>query len=420
MLCAVIAPELVIIWAMRQWCFARRVAKRYRVRNWSMTHGFFIQMGGFMLCWDGKEVSPLTLEEMELLYSRGTIDFPDITQRQIEDKSKGDGLSKSLVVLQTLWFVVQCVARAISGMVITELELVTLGFAVLNGVLYFLWWNKPLNVQCPVPVHRKAPPPSYILRGQVVDHHEASKFVEMVEVENVSRVPGKSRFSTDFARTPEETRRDAMLSQPSNDTLAGSIHVQDHWPPPQGSAGQMSSLSRAIKRAAGAVRFVVFSAFVRPMSDMIGSGEATSVKPEAKRVPTFHAREVTPTESFAMGFTSSTLATIFGGIHCIAWSFSFPTVVERTIWRIASLAITSIPFIMLALFFLLNFGYSHDLKMSSVGQAVRLFVDLATFIVVMIYVISRLILLVQAFLALRALSPGAYDAIQWTHFVPHL
>lgn len=75
---------------------------------------------------------------------------------------------------------------------------------------------------------------------------------------------------------------------------------------------------------------------------------------------------------------------------------------------------------MLALFFLLNFGYSHDLKMSSVGQAVRLFVDLATFIVVMIYVISRLILLVQAFLALRALSPGAYDAIQWTHFVPHL
>lgn len=372
-----------------------------------------------MLCWDGKEVSPLTLEEMELLYSRGTIDFPDITTRQIRDKSKGDGLSKGLVVLQTSWFVIQCAARARAGMVITELELVTLGFAILNGVLYFLWWNKPLNVQCPVPVHWKAPSPSYLLRGQVVDQGEAGKFVEMVEMENDSGVPGKSRFSTDFARTPEETRRDEMLSQPSNHTLAASIHVQDHWPP-QGSTGQMSSLSFAIKRAVGAVRFVIFSVFIRPMSDMIGSGEAISVKPGAKRVPTFHAGEVTPTESFAMGFISSTLATIFGGIHCIAWSFSFPTLVERTIWRTASLAITSIPFIMLALFFLLNFGHSHNLKMSSVGQVVRLFADLATFIVVMIYVIFRLILLVQAFLALRALSPGAYDAIQWTHFVPHL
>ena len=368
-----------------------------------------------MLCWDGKEVSPLTLEEMELLYSRGTIDFPDITKRQIEDKSKGDGLSKGLVVLQTSWFVIQCVARAIAGMVITELELVTLSFAILNGVLYFLWWNKPLNVQCPVPVHWKAPSPSYLLRGQVVDQGEVGKFVEM---ENVSEVPGKSRFSTDFARTPEEMRRDAMLTQPSDDTLAESIHVQDHWPP-QGSTGKMSSLSFAIKRAVGAVRFVVFSAFILPMSDMIGSGEAISVKPGAKRVPTFHAREVTRAESFAMGFISSTLATIFGGIHCIAWSFSFPTLVERTIWRIASLAITSIPSIMLALF-LFNFGYSHTLKMSTAGQAMRLFQDLAMFIVVMIYVISRLILLVQAFLALRALSPGAYDAIQWTHFVPHL
>jgi len=33
---------------------------------------------------------------------------------------------------------------------LTELELVTLAFAALNFVTYGLWWNKPLNVQCPV------------------------------------------------------------------------------------------------------------------------------------------------------------------------------------------------------------------------------------------------------------------------------
>ncbi|KAF8961568.1 hypothetical protein BDZ97DRAFT_1921238 [Flammula alnicola] len=34
-----------------------------------------------------------------------------------------------------------------------ELELATLGFAVLNGFMYYFWWNKPLGVQTSVPVY---------------------------------------------------------------------------------------------------------------------------------------------------------------------------------------------------------------------------------------------------------------------------
>ncbi|KAF8641438.1 hypothetical protein AX16_009951 [Volvariella volvacea WC 439] len=34
--------------------------------------------------------------------------------------------------------------------VITELELVTLAFATLNFITYFLWWSKPLNAEYPV------------------------------------------------------------------------------------------------------------------------------------------------------------------------------------------------------------------------------------------------------------------------------
>jgi hypothetical protein len=35
---------------------------------------------------------------------------------------------------------------------LTLVELLTLSLAVLNGVMYFLWWNKPLDVRCPVRV----------------------------------------------------------------------------------------------------------------------------------------------------------------------------------------------------------------------------------------------------------------------------
>jgi hypothetical protein len=33
---------------------------------------------------------------------------------------------------------------------VTELEIVTLAYAALNGVMCFFWWKKPLDVQCPV------------------------------------------------------------------------------------------------------------------------------------------------------------------------------------------------------------------------------------------------------------------------------
>jgi hypothetical protein len=64
------------------------------------------------------------------------------------DRSKGDVLSKGLVILQTGWFV-QCIARGIERLSVTELELVTVGFATLNLVTYAFWWNKPL-LQCPL------------------------------------------------------------------------------------------------------------------------------------------------------------------------------------------------------------------------------------------------------------------------------
>lgn len=74
------------------------------------------------------------------------------TAAEIQDRSKGDGLSKALVVGQTAWFVTQCLARWVAGLAITEMELVTLAFAALNGIIYFLWWNKPLDVRYAVQV----------------------------------------------------------------------------------------------------------------------------------------------------------------------------------------------------------------------------------------------------------------------------
>ena len=112
-------------------------------------------MGGFMLFDDNGPVRTIDPYKLQSLAQEGEIDFPCITKNEIQDRSKGDVLSKGLVVIQTGWFILQCIARRIEGLPLAELELVTLAFAAFNFVTYGLWWNKPLNVQCPFRVPMK-------------------------------------------------------------------------------------------------------------------------------------------------------------------------------------------------------------------------------------------------------------------------
>lgn len=48
----------------------------------------------------------------------------------------------------------------------TELELVTLALASLTGVMYYLWWDKPLGVKEPIKVYPvDIDPPKKVIEG---------------------------------------------------------------------------------------------------------------------------------------------------------------------------------------------------------------------------------------------------------------
>lgn len=70
-----------------------------------------------------------------------------VTDNDIANTAKGDGLSKTIFIVQSSWFMVQCITRAAQGLALTELELTTLALASLNGLTLLLWWKKPLGAQ---------------------------------------------------------------------------------------------------------------------------------------------------------------------------------------------------------------------------------------------------------------------------------
>ena len=159
---------------------------------WTMKHGHLLVMGGYQLGnGDFEENEESRLEVLtvdrfkELIEENPNFEFPRITVPEINDYSKGDGLSKLLAILQVSWFIIQCLARHFQGLALTELELVTLAMASLNAITYGFWWNKPLSVAGPV-VYVKEPMGEKVGRtGNNGDENEDSE--EELEMDRIAR-----------------------------------------------------------------------------------------------------------------------------------------------------------------------------------------------------------------------------------------
>ncbi|KAG0697661.1 hypothetical protein DFH29DRAFT_856633 [Suillus ampliporus] len=371
MLMALIAPELIVIWAMRQWLSARDVtikfkaSKKFRVDPqerpgddesesplakatkwfkayfleqsedyaWTQTHSFFVLMGGFMLYVDREPYRTLSPDDLLKLINDGRIDAPTLTAKQIRDRSKKNLIANGLIIIQVAWFVLQLISRAVLHLTTTVIETGTLAFAVLDFLTHVVWWDKPLNVECPYPVYWK---------------------------------------STESK--PEVYFKDVL----EPDQLA----TYGIWTP----------------------------VFKRLLEVMGGLPIPTS---RHLRVPTFDGSiKLKDSEKGYLGLAGLLTAIIFGGIHCLAWLFTFPTYQEQLLWRICAAAITCTPvlaIIMGALLWFFSNFWNHPIIF-----------QLARILFVTFYAASRAIILMLMLTTLRNLPPDAYDAVSWITLVPHM
>jgi hypothetical protein len=109
-------------------------------------------MGGFV---SRTGHHPVATSEQLVDVAEYLTDIRAVEVEDIEDKSKGEAISKGVALVQGLWFTAQCLARVHQDLPVTELEIATLAFAVVNIFIWLLWWNKPLDVQRPILVGPK-------------------------------------------------------------------------------------------------------------------------------------------------------------------------------------------------------------------------------------------------------------------------
>jgi hypothetical protein len=167
--------------------------------------------------------------------------------------------------------------------------------------------------------------------------------------------------------------------------------------------------------------FTLFFLISFIFTTVFGIVTTSSIRPGASHVPSFYA-PITRSDRWSRMLVFAVFGVIFGGLHCIGWSFEFPTHTEQTLWRSTSLGITAIPLIVAPIDFLLATRLrTRDIEScGKFEQYVLLTLDLVMTILLFIYVPARLSLIAQALALLRSQPPSALTAVDWTRYLPHL
>jgi hypothetical protein len=264
--------------------------------------------------------------------------LPSITQEEISDKSKSDGLIRGITVVQIVWMMVQIIVRASRNLTISQLEVSVLAFASCAIVLYGLNWEKPKGVQVPYAL--------MTFQGEI------------------------PRSFLPLLREPKWPT--SVVGDFVQDFVQDFAEVSMRW-----TSLEDNQLGAPIRN---------------DMSYFDATSSTTSV---------FWGLEIG--------------SVIFGAIHLAAWNFVFPTSIERTIWRIASIFCTSGLFV-----------FSGCAIIDSALESFEISTFLSDFFLLVItlltcfgYVLARLFMVVETFRTLFFLPPSAYIAT-WASNVPHI
>lgn len=146
---AFLGPEFIFQIALGQWISARRSVRDFHASGypqWTMSHAFFADMGGFILQTRDWTPFPIDAKQLHYLVIKGHVKFPTLNKRMIKDKNKVDPLLRLLTIIQIFWFVLSILGRAVQHLAITCLELTTAAFIVCSVGISICWFHKPADV----------------------------------------------------------------------------------------------------------------------------------------------------------------------------------------------------------------------------------------------------------------------------------
>lgn len=383
------------LWSLREFEDAKKWFQRKPVpplhflgdkqQTWTATHGFFLQMGGFILSENGQPIQVLdyrsaipgdkTLGIADLIEA-GMIDVPQITEDDINDRRKSNFISKTVILFQVGWFISQCIARWSTHLPVTQLEIITLGFAVLNGITYICWWKKPQGVERPVylPLKKISSPTDVLTVTNPVDKQESTDNLQTssLSMDPIEHSGPKDNLESGGALLPlsiveEIVPRDDLEPELSPDPVKTREVREDsltELPPGLVETKRSATnlpLELSLDPVSSSHRDQTPTDFIRgffygwnlginiayapsrPISKMLQINKHSIAKGQL-RVSVFYSSLTGLKTNLIFWNLVSYIGTAFGVVHFIpGWFIVFPSLVEKVLWLSYALWIIFIP-----------------------------------------------------------------------------
>jgi hypothetical protein len=378
-----------------------------------MTHGFFLSMGGFVIATSTKNVYyPVTPEMLDKLIV-DPIFIASIPAADLMDRSSSDPLFLFLAFLQGVWFVSQIVGRWISGMEVTQLEVVTLAILGMSSLIVGMLWKKPRGVNrlilLPYP-----PPPSLPSMLNIPEPEQEKKDLD------ASSSQSSSSDSITTVTIPTTPAASASNLEPEPGVVISTLpftgesddsgtSLKPFYTGPHAKTSLLDLLYRFQSKAYAILDYL---------------GGTSPLLPSATRVPLLWSGyfKANKTSTFSiLGSVSLYSGTItgilFGAIHFSAWNAIFPSSTEETLWKMCCVAIVVLPAAFACLNWINEWTFGLQNWWVTLASCTVLAGEATVFA---FYLVCRAVMLVLPLMQLRALPEGAFVDLGWSRFIPHI
>ena len=437
-------------------------------------------MGGFVF--DLEEVCATERDTFTAKHSRLTVTprgmallarcgyLPEVSKEDILDKNKADTVSKMIAILQALWMLAQIISRLIVDLPVTLLEINTLAHILCAIIIYMLWWNKPKLINEPTRLkgHWVPPVSAYMYMSSQISGWRRTRpgilkkdWIDP-EFSILALKPSTARASEVGALTPlqkasSSKKRLAFIASLHSISMAdvprlpgtsdcGSLStrpISAFMTKSESSSTAISTLqsrlessqeSQSTRWSLAAEAMTLHSAIacrVIPRETQEGDSKLQWVEPITEElvddtVGNWATENLLRDMSgFVMGMVVWFASMVYGGLHTTAWNGHFPSSVEMWLWRASSICIagSGLTWILINMLARISKGFKEYWgKVESLKADWISLVGLGSLATLcgLTYVLTRLYLVVEAFISLRNLPAAAFDTLQWTQLVPHL
>lgn len=290
--------------------------------------------------------------------------------------------------------------------------------------MYFFWWNKPLNVRVPI----------YVAVYGTIDAIADGDLDWSVDGDiGISGIIWESSEDilqpnvTSGGERHKKTAEKAISRMKAN--TSDAQNVKNQTPTRRNTRGlymvthigQQHMLTRAV---------------LLPYRRLLEMRERrvyiSNIQEFTKRIPTFYAYpsalDSRRKDALFLHLIALLSSTLFGFIHLASWNTTFPTLIETHLWHAATITIIVAP-PFYAVPVIVAQALLYPMKgLERLGTTWRLpflkmlspIYTISKYVLPALYIIARMILLVEAVVTLRALPASALSTIPWTNYIPHI